>query len=132
LTFVLAGVRAVTLMPQRHREARHRLSSKTTKASAPAPANSRLLGVLRKPNHFQNRIKFIEHWMLSKLAWGNVYALKERDARGIVSALYILDPQLVTPLVTPSGDVYYKLEADHLLGGSSSITSQRRRSSTTG
>jgi HK97 family phage portal protein len=90
--------------------------------TTPVPANSPYWPVLRRPNHFQNRIKFLEHWMLSKLLAGNMYALKERDNRGLVTALYILNPLLVTPLVTPSGDVYYKLEADHLSGVSISIT----------
>jgi HK97 family phage portal protein len=87
----------------------------------PAPKNSPYWGVLRKPNHFQNWIQFIEHWVLSKLLWGNAYALKERDARGIVSALYILDPQRVEALVTPSGDVYYRLSTDLLAGVNSRI-----------
>src|SRR5690606_18147617 len=37
--------------------------------------------VLRKPNHFQNRIQFFESWVLSKLQSGNTYALKGRDGR---------------------------------------------------
>lgn len=87
-----------------------------------APANSPYWPVLRKPNHFQNRIQFISQWMVSKLLYGNTYALKERDARGIVTALYILDAQRVTPMVADNGDVYYQLAADHLAGLPSSIT----------
>jgi HK97 family phage portal protein len=70
--------------------------------------------VLRKPNHYQNRIQFFTAWMISKLIHGNTYALKVRDARGIVVSLYILDPRRVTPLVTPEGDVYYSLGNDDL------------------
>lgn len=55
--------------------------------------------VLRKPNRFQTRIQFLESWMLSKLSRGNTYVLKERDSRNVVTALYVLDPTLVTPLV---------------------------------
>jgi phage portal protein, HK97 family len=72
--------------------------------------------VLRKPNRYQNRIQFFEGWVLSKLQRGNTYVLKQRDGRGVVTALYVLDPTLVTPLVTESGDVYYELRADHLAG----------------
>jgi len=72
--------------------------------------------VLRKPNRYQNHIQFKEHWMISKLTRGNTYALKERDQRGIVVALYILDPQRVTPLVAPDGSIYYQLMADDLTG----------------
>lgn len=72
--------------------------------------------VLRKPNHFQNRIEFIKQWIVSKLLWGNAYVLKSRDARGVVNGLYVLDPQRVTPLVADSGDVYYRLGRDDLSG----------------
>jgi HK97 family phage portal protein len=65
--------------------------------------------VLRKPNRYQTIIKFIEQWMLSKLLWGNTYALKQRDERGVVRALYILDPCRVWPLIAPDGAVYYSL-----------------------
>jgi len=70
--------------------------------------------VLKKPNRYQNRIKFIEHWITSKLIHGNTYALKQRDGRGIVVAMYILDPTKVTPLVATNGDVYYQLTRDDL------------------
>jgi HK97 family phage portal protein len=72
--------------------------------------------VLRKPNRYQTRIKFIEQWIVSKLIHGNTYILKARDARGIVKALYVLDPTRVTPLVAPDGAVYYELKRDDLSG----------------
>lgn len=72
--------------------------------------------VLRKPNDFQNRIQFIENWVLSKLQRGNAYILKQRDGRGVVVKLYVLDPTLVTPLVADDGAVYYELNTDHLTG----------------
>lgn len=84
--------------------------------------NSPFLPVLKKPNRFQTRIKFIEQLIVSKLLHGNAYALKRRDARGIVTALYILDPARVTPLVAASGDVYYQLSSDHLSGISDTVT----------
>lgn len=70
--------------------------------------------VLRKPNRYQNRIKFIEQWVLSKLIYGNTYALKVRDNRGVVVALYILDPAHVQVMVAPGAVVFYKLQADNL------------------
>lgn len=72
--------------------------------------------VLRKPNHYQTRIKFFEQWISSKLVHGNTYVLKERDKRNIVVALTVLDPTRVTPLIAPSGDVYYRLQRDDLSG----------------
>ena len=70
--------------------------------------------VLRKPNRFQNRIKFYEQWIVSKLIHGNTYVIKQRDGRGVVVALYILDPTRVVPLTAPDGGVYYKLSRDYL------------------
>lgn len=72
--------------------------------------------VLRKPNHFQNRMQFFENWVISKLQSGNTYILKQRDKRGIVTALYVLDPCLVTVLVSDEGDVFYQLNTDKLPG----------------
>lgn len=78
--------------------------------------NAAFSPVLRKPNRYQTRIKFVEQWVLSKLLNGNTYALKQRDARGVVVALYLLDPMRVQPLVAPDGSVYYSLATDVLAG----------------
>lgn len=72
--------------------------------------------VMKKPNHFQTRIKFIEQWMTSKLIHGNAYILKQRDNRRVVIGMYVLDPQRVRPLVAPNQDVYYALSEDNLAG----------------
>ena len=69
---------------------------------------------LNRPNHYQSRIEFFEWWETSKLTFGNTYALKARDARNVVVAAYILDPNRVEPLVAPDGSVFYRLGADHL------------------
>lgn len=70
--------------------------------------------VLRKPNHYQTGQQFREYWALSRLTQGNVYVLKERDNRGVVVGLYILDPCRVMPLVSDSGEVFYQLYTDNL------------------
>jgi HK97 family phage portal protein len=70
--------------------------------------------VLRRPNHYQKRIPFLMSWLLSKLIHGNTYILKQRDARGVVSALYVLDPTRVKVLVSTTGDVFYELQQDDL------------------
>jgi HK97 family phage portal protein len=72
--------------------------------------------VLRKPNRYQTINKFLEQWMVSKLVHGNTYALKQRDERRVVTALYVLDPRKVTPLIAPDGSVYYELQRDDLAG----------------
>lgn len=79
-------------------------------------ANSPFWPVLRKPNHYQTSIQFFASWMESKLIHGNTYILKDRDARGVVNALYVLDPLRVTVLCSPDGTVAYELRSDHLSG----------------
>ncbi len=70
--------------------------------------------VLRKPNHYQNRIQFYETWVTSKELNGNTYVLKVRDNSRLVRSMYILDPQRVNVLVAPNGDVFYGLKRDDL------------------
>jgi len=65
--------------------------------------------VLRKPNHYQTAQQFREAWTLSLLIHGNAYILKRRDARGVVTGLYVLDPCRVMPMVSDSGDVFYQV-----------------------
>jgi HK97 family phage portal protein len=77
-------------------------------------SNAAYSPVLRKPNHFQNRIQFFESWVLSKLQTGNAYILKGRDARNVVTRLYVLDPSRVRPLVSDEGEVFYELRKDPL------------------
>jgi len=72
--------------------------------------------IFRKPNHYQTRQKFIEQWIISKLIHGNTYILKQRDDRGNVKALYILDPLKVKVLVADTGMVFYQLGQDNLSG----------------
>lgn len=89
--------------------------------------NAAFSPVLRKPNGYQNRIQFWENWMLSKLSYGNTYVLKERNHRGgtnagNVVALYVLDPKLVTPMVSDDGQVFYQLGQDNLTGLTTSVT----------
>lgn len=85
-------------------------------------ADARDYPVIRKPNHYQNRIQFIEQWITSKLARGNTYVLKINDERGKITALYVLDPTRVTPLVAPDGEIFYQIAADNLSGLKSGIT----------
>lgn len=72
--------------------------------------------VLRKPNAFQTWQQFAESWMLSKLIKGNSYVLKIRDASLRVRRMVVLDPEGVTPLVSESGAVFYRVNRDLLAG----------------
>lgn len=70
--------------------------------------------VLRKPNRYQTYVEFMRLWVLSLLLNGNTYVLKQRDERGFIVALYILDPCKVTPLIAEDGGIYYQLSEDRL------------------
>jgi HK97 family phage portal protein len=70
--------------------------------------------VLRRPNDYQTRNQFWECWVLSKLSRGNTYVLKVRDNRQVVTALHVLDPTRVQPLVADDGSVFYRLSSDNL------------------
>jgi HK97 family phage portal protein len=72
--------------------------------------------VLRKPNRAETIQRFLESWMFSKLLFGNSYVLKQRDDRNVVVALFVLDPTRVTPLVTPDGAIFYRLNTDAISG----------------
>lgn len=72
--------------------------------------------VLRKPNHYQTRVKFFQYWIISLLTMGNTYVLKGRDQRGVVTSMHILDPSRVTVLVAPNGEVFYQCGGDALSG----------------
>jgi HK97 family phage portal protein len=72
--------------------------------------------VLRKPNHYQTRQQFVEQWGYSKLLHGNTYGLKQRDERGVVQAMYVLDPCRIRPLVADNGSVFYEVQEDDLSG----------------
>jgi HK97 family phage portal protein len=72
-----------------------------------APKNSPYWQVIRRPNRYQDRIQFIEHWLLCKLLHGNAYAYKQFDQRGICTDLHLLDPRSVRHRITDDGQVYY-------------------------
>jgi len=72
--------------------------------------------LLRRPNDYQTHNQFWECWVLSKLSRGNAYVLKQRDNRNVVTALHILDPTRVQPLVGGDGAVFYRLSSDNLVG----------------
>jgi HK97 family phage portal protein len=79
-------------------------------------SNSAYSPVLRRPNDYQTRNQFFECWVLSKLSRGNTYVLKVRDNRNVVTALHVLDPTRVQPLVSTDGSVFYSLSQDYLAG----------------
>jgi HK97 family phage portal protein len=72
--------------------------------------------VLRKQNSHQTRQDFIKRWMISKMVNGNTYILKERDNRGLVTGMYVLDPFITYPYVSEDGAVFYDCGGNKLAG----------------
>jgi len=72
--------------------------------------------VLQTPNHYQEWIEFVEWWMVTKLLHGNFFGLKRRDERGMVNAIYPIDPQKVKILTSTDGSIFYELRTDKLTG----------------
>lgn len=70
--------------------------------------------VLKRPNHYQNPQQFLECWVQSKLFRGNAYIYLDKDFSGSLKAMYVLNPDLVKPLVDDDGSVYYELAAEKL------------------
>lgn len=91
-----------------------RIMSKTSQGIWEVNLTSPYARLLKKPNHYQTRLKFIEQWIICKLLHGNAYILKSRDQSGRVIALYVLDPTRVVPMVSDTGDIYYQLSRDDL------------------
>lgn len=90
------------------------LTKKDNNDIATVTQHSTITPLLRRPNHFQTRQKFIELWLTSLLTYGNTYTLKARNTNGTVVALYILDPTKIEPLVSEDGAIFYRLKKDRL------------------
>ena len=71
---------------------------------------------LKRPNHFQTTQQFLEAWINSKHLRGNTYVLVQRDLYGRPEKYYVLNPDLVKPLVDDDGRVFYQLSSDKLSG----------------
>jgi HK97 family phage portal protein len=106
----------ITLIANDIGKLRQRLVARDTNGIWSETESASFSPVLRRPNRYQNQIQFKQWWITSKLVRGNAYGLKERDARGVVVRIYVLDPARVTVLVAPDGGVYYQLGQDNMGG----------------
>lgn len=78
------------------------------------PTKDERFKFLEKPNRFQTMQQFLEYWIISKITRGNTYVLKFRDAFGKIIGLIVLNPDLVKPLVSDAGEVFYQISIDKL------------------
>ena len=72
--------------------------------------------LFRKPNHYQTRMDFITQLMVSVLMRGDAFVYFEYDSRGQPSAMYVLNPDNVTPIVdSKTGEVFYSVGSEPLI-----------------
>lgn len=74
------------------------------------------LVVLDKPNSYQTALQFREAWLTSKMVRGNAYIYLVRTGTGRIKEMHVLNPDLVLPLVSEDGEVFYQLGTDNLAG----------------
>jgi HK97 family phage portal protein len=67
--------------------------------------------ILSVPNGYQTRTDFIQQLMTSTLLTGNAYVYVEFDNRQVAVAWHVLNPESVRPVVTPDGEVFYRVGA---------------------
>lgn len=65
--------------------------------------------VLFYPNSYQTRVDFWGQFMASCLFTGNTYVYLERDQRGVISGMHILDPRRVSVLIASDGSAFYRI-----------------------
>lgn len=80
--------------------------------------------LLRKPNAYQNGFDFTFQILCHLLLVGQTLIYKMRDRRQVVNALHILVPGTVETLITPNGEVWYRIDRgnNQMLGGDGTIT----------
>ena len=69
---------------------------------------------LKRPNPYQTLQQFFECWLASKLLNGNAYIYKQRDTKGKITELYVLNADLVQPMIDETGAVWYQVGGDKL------------------
>lgn len=70
--------------------------------------------LMARPNAYMTWVQFLAYWLVCKLTYGNAYVIKDRDERGVVRALYPVDPRLAKPMVADDGSVWYQFAGDNL------------------
>jgi len=69
-----------------------------------------------KPNPYQNRVQFMQLFVISYLMAGNTFVYLRRDARNMINRMDILDPRRVVIYVAPDGSIFYRIGVHPLAG----------------
>jgi HK97 family phage portal protein len=75
-----------------------------------------LNNLLLKPNPYQNRLQFIQNFVISYLMAGNTFVYLRRDARNMINRMDVLDPRRVVLYVTNDGEIFYRIGIHPLAG----------------
>ena len=73
-----------------------------------------LYPLLYTPNDWQNYFEFAEMMQLSLVLRGNAYAVKIRNARGVVTALIPINADWVAIWEAPTGELFYRVTPNGL------------------
>ena len=80
--------------------------------------------VVRNPAPNYNQITWKNYLVNSLMITGNAYAIKRFDGAMRVKSLSLLHPDTVTPLISPRGDVFYRIDENRIAGISEDRVSQ--------
>lgn len=74
--------------------------------------------LFREPNHYQTSADFLHGFVQSYLLQGNAYVYTgDRNGRGEVQSMHVLNPYKVKPLVfRDTGDIFYECAVEPLAG----------------
>lgn len=77
--------------------------------------SSALSRILRHPNDYQS----ISDFLLNATRWlyvnGNAYALALRNSRFEVTEIHLMNPEMSSPLLAETGDVFYRLQGNDIV-----------------
>lgn len=86
--------------------------------SAVVARNNPINRLLQRPNEYQTSYDWLVTVLTHLLLSGQAMILKRRDARGVINALHTLMPGSCSPLIMPSGEVWYRIDggANQMIG----------------
>jgi len=83
---------------------------KTEKDKSRTILSTSIAAVLRRPNQYQTRSDFFLNLMRDLLLSGNAYAIAERSAAGVITAMHPRNSNEVQPWVVPeTGEIFYSI-----------------------
>ncbi len=91
-----------------------KLQAKKTTDGVRIVTKSKLDALIARPNKHQTAQQFFENWITSKVTYGNAYIWVIRDIYGNPWQMVVLNPERVTPLIDPHGNVFYRVSRDNL------------------